>query len=181
MAEERLISDLVNRLGSDLAINRADKPKIDVDGRIILQRKHEEALISLSCSKLNTIVSGLVDLLESIGKQNRETNEEAIQRHVKSQLYILGLLGKCLAYQWDHIKAQFKNVTGLDEKEKIRLKEKEEQILPPPLEEGLANNLVQLINFFLLRTHPFNSAELHSKAGFILFQLSASNYEAVFS
>jgi hypothetical protein len=63
-----------------------------------------------------------------------------------------------------------------------QLKQKEEQILPPPLEDLLANKLNNIIMGIILKPAPPHQAqELREKAGKLLFQISASNYDQIFS
>jgi len=62
-----------------------------------------------------------------------------------------------------------------------QLKEKEEQILPPPLEDNVALTMLRQMCHFIHKSHAFLQTELREKAGQVLFQLSASNYETVFS
>jgi neurofibromin 1 len=59
------------------------------------------------------------------------------------------------------------------------LKEKQEQILPPPLEENLALDMFSKLSYFIGKTHVHLNAEIQTEAQKCLFQLSASNYENI--
>ena len=59
------------------------------------------------------------------------------------------------------------------------MKTQAEQDLPPPLEENLANNLInQVTNVFFRKGI---SEEFRKKAGLLIFQLSATNYDQTFA
>ncbi|KAL6048750.1 Neurofibromin 1 [Balamuthia mandrillaris] len=182
--DEKLIADLVERIGNMVVIqslnqgSRSSHEEVKQDG---LRKQAEEALLELSASKINIVVGALLTATESLPKQykleaNADESEHAAFAQAKT--YMLHLLGRTMAAAWDFIKRQFKNVEGLDEKEKVQLKQKEEQILPPPLEDELAKRVLDIAWHILLRPNPA-SAELKATAGKILFQLSASNYENV--
>lgn len=59
------------------------------------------------------------------------------------------------------------------------MKSQAEQELPPPLEENLANNLINQVSNVFFRKGI--SDEFRKKAGLLLLQLSATNYDQVFA
>ena len=75
-----------------------------------------------------------------------------------------------------------KNFESHNESEKIRIKEIEETILPPPLEDKLAKDLLRILIHFVTKTqHPFFHNDLITTASKSLYQLSASNFETIIS
>ncbi|EGG19811.1 neurofibromin [Cavenderia fasciculata] len=177
--EDRLIHDLINRINIQIKLtkNLGGYQTADQIQQEHIRKYNEDTLIQLSSSKLNIIATGLSDSLENLLK--RKDKDETNEHNSWAQSYILNLLAKCMQHQWHHIKSQFRNVQGLDEKEAIRLKEKEEQILPPPLEEALARVILGQSMTCLMRSVVSNEEELRRNSGRVIFQLSATNYESV--
>jgi len=145
----------------------------------MLQRT-EQSLVELSSRKLPIIAQGLAMTLDGILKKTASSSSGDASPDVQQPLVsVLSLLVNCLRYQWDHIKSEYQNVEGLDETEQIRLKEKEETILPPSLDEHLARDLLRMV--VIIFKIPNASVALQRVAGRCLFQLSATNYDAVIS
>ncbi|KYR01829.1 hypothetical protein DLAC_01846 [Tieghemostelium lacteum] len=177
--EDKLIGDLIGRINVQIKLNKnvggyQTQDQIQQDQ---IRKYNEDTLIKLSSTKLQTIANGLSESLENLMK--RKDKDETPEHNLWAQSYVLKLLSNCMSNQWQHIKSQFRNVQGLDEKEAIRLKEKEEQILPPPLEESSAKTLLDRCMNCLMRSVVNNEVELQINSGNVLFQLSATNYEAV--
>ncbi|EFA82125.1 neurofibromin [Heterostelium album PN500] len=179
--DDKLINDLISRINVQIKlqknINSTGYQTQDQIQQDHIRKLNEETLINLSSNKLNIIASGLSDSLEGLIK--RKDKDETNEHNSWAQSYILNLLAKCMAHQWYHIKSQFRNVQGLDEKEAIRLKEKEEQILPPPLEENLAKLILFQAVTCLMRALVSNELDTQVNSGKVIFQLSATNYETV--
>ncbi|KAF2077194.1 hypothetical protein CYY_001515 [Polysphondylium violaceum] len=178
--EEKLISDLINRINVQIKLHKINGGYQTQDQ---IQQEHirqynENTLVHLSAGKLMIVANGLAESLENLIKR-KDNKDEANEHNSWAQAHILDLLARCMAYQWQHIKSQFRNVQGLDEKEAIRLKEKEEQILPPPLEESLAKLIQSHCMNCLMRSINNNEVELQESSGKVIFQLSATNYETV--
>eukprot|EP01113_Clastostelium_recurvatum_P009144 TRINITY_DN1436_c0_g1_i2.p1 TRINITY_DN1436_c0_g1~~TRINITY_DN1436_c0_g1_i2.p1 ORF type:complete len:2696 (+),score=879.69 TRINITY_DN1436_c0_g1_i2:238-8325(+) len=169
--DEKLIPDLIARIGANIhRLQKSDKDAYQTSDQISLDNillNSEEEIVRLSAYKLPAITSSLTDLLESLNKK----------KDTESLSHTMALLARCMAFQWDHIKAQYRNVQGLNEREAILLKEKQEQILPPPLEDLLARRILEVGLPHLSSDKPSHQ----HNAGSLLFQLSASNYEVVFS
>lgn len=205
MAEEQLILDLVSRLGAELPIVKPEggKTKLSYEQSEELAKKHEDALVKLSYrSRVNMVASGLRDLFDRVAKYaasppQQVSSEEAALRVARSHLYLVELLKRCLEYSWDYVKAQIQgpgapgsNMEPVsreragaagDESEAMRMKEWQEAVLPPPLEEHLAKYLADIVCQLVLKPHQALQNELRKKAAAALFQLSACNYEVVFS
>jgi hypothetical protein len=175
IAEERLIKDLVARLSSDVM----QPPSFDNRERRLMLQRTEHSLVELSSRKLPIIAQGLAMTLDGILKKATSSSSDANPDVQRSLVSVISLLVNCLRYQWDHIKSEYQNVEGLDETEQIRLKEKEETILPPSLDEHLARDLLRMV--VIIFKIPNASPALQRVAGRCLFQLSATNYDAVIS
>ncbi|GAM17779.1 hypothetical protein SAMD00019534_009540 [Acytostelium subglobosum LB1] len=179
--DDKLITDLIARINIQIRLQKNLSPNAyqtqDQIQQEHIRRYNEETLIRLSATKLNIIAAGLSEALEKL--ISRKDRDETIEHNSWAIGYILNLLAKCMAHQWYHIKSQFRNVQRLDEKEAIRLKEKEEQILPPPLEENLAKLILFQAVTCLMRAINNSESELQVSSGKVIFQLSATNYETV--
>ena len=188
MADELLVKNLVRRLTDSLhAAEDNDGGLKDFDDfREVACRETEQALIELSASMLNVIAKYISQsLVELVNKWlSPMTSEEAQQRAIRCTESMLILLTKCLKYQWDNIREKYRNMEGLNEIEQIRLKEKEESLCPPPLDDNVASDLVRLLYKILHATilireqEPYKS--LLNTAGLTLFSLSSTNAEAVY-
>eukprot|EP01132_Coremiostelium_polycephalum_P003622 gene3622-4511_t len=179
--EDKLISDLISRINVQIKLqkNVGGYQTQDQIQQEHIRKYNEDTLIHLSAHKLIIIATGLSDSLENLIK--RKDKDETNEHNSWAISYILNLLARCMQHQWYHIKSQFRNVQGLDEKEAIRLKEKEEQILPPPLEEGLAKIILNQCMTCLMRSILSGEQEIQTNSGSVIFQLSATNYETVSS
>src|SRR3989338_397038 len=184
-AEDVLIKHLIERLSQELQ-NSIDisSTTFSTDTQSILGRI-QESLVLLSGGKVHIIAHNLASALDKL--LNSSDSSRDSRRLSFSILSLLKLLQRCLQYQWDHIKAQLgaqaQNVE-LSQEDQIRLKETEESILPPPLDETLARELLKMIKTILFRilTESIElREELTEAAGQTLFQLSATNYEAASS
>ena len=78
-------------------------------------------------------------------------------------------------------KAQFDTVQSSDETEVIKIREKQEQIPAPPLEDALARQVFLQMQHFLTKPPQILGDQIFDKARVILKHLSASNYETVIS
>lgn len=182
-SDDVLIKHLIERLSQELA-NAQDSGSPSTfsrENQSILKKVHD-SLIELSTEKVNVIAAGLASALDQLASDTTRDGK----KFATTVLYLLRLLQQCLQFQWDHIKAQLSTAqtTELSQDELIRIKEKEETILPPPLDETLARDIIRLIKGFLVRilNEPIEfRAELLEAAGQNLFQLSATNYDAVAS
>eukprot|EP01133_Synstelium_polycarpum_P017457 gene17457-20830_t len=123
-----------------------------------IRKYNENTLIHLSATKLNLVATGLSEILESLLK--RKDKDETNEHNNWAQLYIFDLFAKY-------------------EQEAIRLKEMEEQILPPPLEESLARMILSQTMSSLMRGIVNGEVDTQRMTGSAIFQLSATNYEAV--
>ncbi|GAM23465.1 hypothetical protein SAMD00019534_066400 [Acytostelium subglobosum LB1] len=116
------------------------------------------------------------------GNNNRDTDSRDNGDHNSWALaYTFSLLARCMEHQWLHIKRQYKEMMSriTDEKEIMRMKEKEEQILPPPLQDSMAQRILNLSMGCLIRAVSANDSETHLSSGQVIYQLSATNYDIV--
>lgn len=176
--EAKVIHDLVSRICNSLPIN-SQEIRPEVQSEALLQ-KNEKALIEISAYKLDYVANYLTSHLERLLNTQVSTDEE-MRKLAQSQLHLLDLLWKCLQHQWDHIKNQLNPVDGVDDAQnQILLKQKQEEIPPPPLDEQLAVNMYKALHYFLAsKSLPCLQKELQEMAGKVVFQLSSCNYENV--
>eukprot|EP01094_Clydonella_sp_ATCC50884_P006709 TRINITY_DN1591_c0_g1_i1.p1 TRINITY_DN1591_c0_g1~~TRINITY_DN1591_c0_g1_i1.p1 ORF type:complete len:2499 (-),score=1256.67 TRINITY_DN1591_c0_g1_i1:167-7663(-) len=176
--EERLITDLVTRISLQLPSWRKGAKTQEELAEDLLREQNETYLCSVSAFKLHVVAQGLCNVIEKYMKMSHPTDDAALNG-AHSLVYLLKLLSSCLQFQWNHIKGQINHLEGIDEKEKIRLKQTEEGILPPSLEDGVAVQMFRQVMSLLTRQHPHMHAEIHRHAAEVLFQLSASNYDTI--
>ena len=100
---------------------------------------------------------------------------------LRSQSFVLELLTKCFNAQWQAARLAVRSKVDpnpADEKAKLAQKSAEEQLVLPPLEEALANMMMRLLSAVLYKPP---SRELSERAAGVVFHLSATNFDAVFS
>jgi len=187
MADNLLIGNLVKRLEETLELPE------DVHGgqvgkdslRSAVIRETDEVLVALSVTCMNTVARSLHSTLNNtFHKLCIAQLDEAILRHLRSVVFLLDLLWRCLRHQWDSIREKYRNMEGLNETEQLRLKEKEELLCPPPLEDSVATDLVRLLHkiIHVSVVHRENEAfrGLAQNCGHAMFQISSTNAEAVY-
>lgn len=173
-----MITDLVTRISQQLPSWRKGAKTQEELAEDLLREQNESYLCEVSAFKLHVVAQGLCNVVEKFIKSSHATDDAALNS-AHSLVYLLKLLSACLQFQWNHIKGQINHLEGIDETEKIRLKQTEEGILPPSLEDGVAVQMFRQVMSLLTRQHTHLHAEIHKQAAMVLFQLSASNYDTI--
>ncbi|EFA86557.1 Neurofibromin-like protein [Heterostelium album PN500] len=178
--EDRLITDLINRYSVQIKFKKNQGYQTsDQLQQNVLRKHNEQTLIDLSSNKLNLIANGLSDILDSLTK--KKDKEEPNEHNLWAQSYTLGLLAKCMEHQWFHIKSQYRTMSNnvSDEKEALKLREKEEQLLPPPLQDSMASRIIGIASGCLIRCP--SESDTYINSGKLIYQLSATNYDQVYA
>src|SRR3989338_3864527 len=152
--EDKLICNLCDRICNGIStVGLTERLKLGLEERsqLAILEEDKRVLRQLSTSKLGVVVHALLDSIATVARlaDKADNSEQQTTTYLQTHIQILSLLGSCMEGSWNHIRLQFKNVEGRDEAERIQLKQGEESILPPPLEESLASRVAEMSCKFL--------------------------------
>ena len=141
-----LIGNLVKRLIDGFTKEKSPEANDEDGQRDVIHKETETVLIGLSSTKINNIARYILQSLkEFAAKFEVSQPEETLIRTYLVIDYLLSLLLRCFEFQWMHIRSEYRKLEGLDQDAQMILKEKEEAISPPPLEEKIAADYIRIV------------------------------------
>lgn len=176
--EASLIKHLVDRISSMVVSLYKDKDEQTSERvrQASLRTQNEEALLEMSQHKLNVAAGALLQVLENL-PQSFDDSEEGQSSLAQARIYLLNLLATSMASAWQYLKKEELSKLG-DVEDKNVLKQKEEQVAAPNIDDNLAVRIWNIaVNTILKPPGPHHAAELRDKAGRVLFQVSASKFD----